>query len=41
MSRPLRALVVFVAGAGAAFSIAACNSVDLSQNLTVTPVLSG
>jgi hypothetical protein len=41
MSRRLRALVVFVAVAGAGLSAAACNSVDLSKNLTVTPVLSG
>jgi hypothetical protein len=41
MSRRLRALVVLVAVAGALLPSVACNSVDLSKSLSVTPVLSG
>jgi hypothetical protein len=41
MSRRLRALVVIVAVAGALLPSVACNSVDLSKSLSVTPVLSG
>ena len=41
MPRRLRAFVVLVAMAAGAASVTACHSVDLSQNLTVTPVLSG
>ena len=41
MSSRLRARVVLVALAGAVLSAAACNSVDLSKSLAVTPVLSG
>jgi hypothetical protein len=41
MPRRLRALVVFVAVAGALLPAVACNSVDLSKSLSVTPVMSG
>lgn len=41
MSGRLRALVGLVAVAGALLPAVACNSVDLSKSLSVTPVLSG
>lgn len=41
MSGRFRALAVSLTVAGAALAATACNGVDLSKNLAVTPVLSG